>query len=414
MIHFGCIKNGDFGEYVGRACYGYPESPLHNPYKLGKADDIREILKAYRQHLLGRIEAGDRGIIQELMRLKGLAQQGDLTLLCWCKPGYPCHAHVIAEILETFAMPEKTLFLVDSFAHIYRAHYANPNLTNGAAFFFTRMLQSLLRAFKPTHVACVFDVDGGSRFRYALHPTYKQGRANRPLELDAQIPMIKQICTFMGWNPIEFSGTEADDVLATIASRAKGMGFTKTVLVTPDKDLCQLVNDEAGIRILYQREGLNTELDAAGVKGRLGVEPHQVVDYLTLVGDTSDNVPGIPGIGEKGAASLLAEHGTLEGVIAAKGKLRASYQTGLDQVLNRIQQSRSLVTVLRDMDLPVKAEMFELHPPTDEAQTAFFTEMGFRTLAPGRAMEDMDDLRNAGTGSFEDFTGPTLDDMDDL
>lgn len=418
MIHFGCIKNGDSGEYVGRACYGYPESPLHNPIKLGKADDIREVLKGYRQHLLARIAARDPGIIKELKRLKALAQQGDLTLLCWCKKGYPCHAHVIAEILETFAMPEKTLFLVDSFAHIYRAYYANPNLTNGASFFFTRMMQSLLKVQKPTHIACVFDVDGGSHHRYALHPDYKQGRASRPLELDIQIPMIKQICRFMGWNPIEFSGAEADDVLATLATKAVKQGFTKIVLVTPDKDLCQLVDDTAGISVLTHKEGVQVILNEAGVKHRMGVEPWQVVDYLTLLGDTSDNVKGVEGIGEKGAAGILGTHEHLDGAMGNRDKLRPAHRTGMEQAMPRISLSRELVTVQKDLDLLVDLNTFQVNEPDAEAQTKFFTEMNFKSLAPEKSLDDMDMDTFLGGGSdlptVAAASGPTFDDLEGL
>ena len=418
MIRFGCIKNGDSGEYVGRACYGYPESPLHNPFKLGKADDIREILKAYRQHLLARIQAGDPGIIKELTRLKALAQQGDMTLLCWCKKGYPCHAHVIAEILETFVMPQKTLFLVDSFAHIYRSYYANPNLTNGAAFFFTRVIQALVRAQKPTHLACVFDTNGGSHHRYALHPDYKQGRASRPQELDVQIPLVKKICGFMGWNPIEFSGAEADDVLATLALRAVRQGFTKIVLVTPDKDLCQLVDNTTGISVLTHKEGVHVILDEAGVKHRLGVAPHQVVDYLTLLGDASDNVKGVDGIGEKGAAGILGAHQHLEGALANLARLRPAHRTGMEQASHRLSLSRELVTVQKDLDLPIDIETFRLSEPDAAAQTKFFTELDFKSLAPNKSLDDMDmgtwlsggdELPTAGPTS-----GPTFDDVEGL
>ena len=414
VIHFGCIKNGDSGTYVGRACYGYPESPLHNPFRVGTVPDA---IEAYRTYLRARVEARDPGIIQELKRLKALAETGELTLLCWCRPKQPCHARVIAEFLEQ-PVPDpqpKTLYLVDSFAHIYRAHYANPNLSNGAAFFFTRMLQSLMRTKAPQHLMCVFDTDGGSHHRYALHPDYKQGRASRPIELDAQIPMVKSICKFMGWNPIESLGAEADDIMATLATRAAQQGFDRVVLVTPDKDLCQLVDDTLGISVFYQKEGLNVELNEQGVKERLGVEPKQVVDYLTLLGDTSDNVPGVEGIGDKGAASLLGTYGTLDTILANIGKLRASYQEGLRNAGQRLAMTRELVTVQRNLDLPIDLTRCTVNTPDADAQAKFFGDMGFRSLAPGRSMDDMESLRPSGVVDAEFAqVGRTFDDLDEL
>ena len=412
MIHFGCIKNGDSGEYVGRACYGYPESPLHNPFRVGTVPDA---IEAYRTYLRARVEARDPGIIQELKRLKVLAETGELTLLCWCRPKQPCHARVIAEFLEQ-PVPDqqpKTLYLVDSFAHIYRAYYANPNLTNGGAFFFTRMIQSLVKVQKPTHLACVFDPDGGSHHRYAVHPDYKAGRASRPMELDVQIPLVWKICDFMGWHPLKFSGAEADDVLGTLATKARGH-FDKIVIVSPDKDLCQLVDEKAGIFVLNHKEGVQLILGDEGVKNRLGVAPHQVVDYLTLLGDASDNVPGVEGIGDKGAATVLGTFQHLDGLMDPTAKVRPLYREGLTKAAPRISLSRELVTVQKNLDIMVNLDGLKLQEPDAAAQTKFFTEMDFRSLAPDRTLDDLDDLRSAGTSTVAAPVGPTFDDLDEL
>lgn len=284
-----------------------------------------------------------------------------------------------------------TLHLVDAFAHIYRAHYANPSLTNGSAFFFTRMLQTLTRD-DVTHIAVVFDVDRGSRYRYALHPNYKAGRNERPPELDVQLPMIKDIVRFSGWNAVEFPGAEADDVLATLACRAGREGFDKVRIHTPDKDLLQLVNDERGIEVQAIRDGIPQILDEAGVVARMGVRADQIVDFLTLLGDTSDNVPGVEGIGDKGAATLLASYENLEGILFNQQALRSTYRTGLEAARSRISQSRKLVTVVRDLDLRLPAPMMETFKyvrPSRADERAFFKQIGFPSLAPEMSLDEM-------------------------
>ena len=285
------------------------------------------------------------------------------------------------------------LYLIDAFAYIYRAHYANPHLTNGAAFFFTRTVQSILQVEAPTHIGCVFDVNRGSRYRYALHPNYKAGRNERPPALDMQLPMIKDIVDFLGLHRVEFQGAEADDVIATLATRATKEGFDKVVILTPDKDLLQLVDDAKGISVQAIRDGITTTMDAAGVWNRLWVKPEQVVGYLTLVGDTSDNVPGVQGIGEKGAAGLLQQYGTLEGVVANRGKLKAAYKAGIEAAMPHLAQSQKLVTVIKDLDLRLPGPMLEHFayiPPSAGDQRKFFTDLKFPSLAPERTLDELD------------------------
>lgn len=294
-----------------------------------------------------------------------------------------------------------TLHLVDAFAHIYRAHYANPSLTNGSAFFFTRMLQTLTRD-DVTHIAVVFDVDRGSRYRYALHPNYKAGRNERPPELDVQLPLIKEIVQFSGWNAVSYPGAEADDVLATLASRAHAAGFDRVLIHTPDKDLLQLVNDERGIAVQAVRDGIPMLMDEVGVITRMGVRADQVVDYLTLLGDTSDNVPGVEGIGEKGAATLLASYENLEGILANQQALRSTYRTGLDAARSRISQSRKLVTVVRDLDLRLPAPMMEAFRytrPSRAEEREFFKKIGFPSLAPELSLDEV----NHDDTTFDDL-----------
>ena len=295
-----------------------------------------------------------------------------------------------------------TLHLIDAFALVYRSYYANPNLTNGAAFFFAKAVQGLIFQEEPTHLATVFDVERGSRYRYALHPNYKAGRNERPAVLDVQLPLVKEVVQTQGWNPVEVPGAEADDVLATLASRARFRGFDKVVVISPDKDLLQLVDDARGISVLAQRERSWIHTEADGVKARLGVSPDQVVDYLTLVGDISDNVPGVPGIGEKGAAGLLEKYGTLEGVLAHLKSLKKTYREGIEASLAQIPVSRRLVTVVRNLDMAFPDTAIK-NPNTEELR-AFYKRIGFPTLMPDPSMDELV-RRGLDETTFDDVEG---------
>jgi DNA polymerase-1 len=274
-------------------------------------------------------------------------------------------------------MPEDRLYLIDTFAFIFRAYFANPRLKNGAAYTFTRLVLQLLEKHKPTHIACVFDTPEPT-FRHVIYPDYKANRAEMPEDLRPQIPMIRQLVEALSIPIVELHGYEADDVLATLARESAAHGLP-SVIVSPDKDLLQLVDDELHIQVLNTKEG---ELwhDRAGVKERMGVWPEQVVDFLSLVGDASDNVKGVPGIGEKGAALLLEQHGTLEAIIAAKADLKPKQREGLDRAAEWLDLTKRLVTVVTDLQLP-------LHPAdlayagVDEAKAReTFKALGFQGL----------------------------------
>lgn len=295
-----------------------------------------------------------------------------------------------------------TLHLIDAFALVYRSYYANPNLTNGAAFFFAKAVKGLILQEEPTHLATVFDVERGSRYRYALHPNYKAGRNERPAVLDVQLPLVKEIVQFQGWNPVEVPGAEADDVIATLATRARFQGFDKVVIISPDKDLLQLVDDSRGISVLAQRERSWIHTEADGVRARLGVNPDQVVDYLTLVGDTSDNVPGVNGIGDKGAAGLLEKYRTLDGVLTHLKDLKKTYREGIEASLSQIPVSRQLVTVVRNLDMTFPDT--QIKDPNTEELRAFYKRIGFPTLMPDPTMDDLV-RRGLDESTFDDVEG---------
>jgi DNA polymerase-1 len=276
------------------------------------------------------------------------------------------------------AMGKTALFLIDSFSLIFRAYYANMKLKNGAAFTFARMLLALLKNHCPSHIACVFDRPEPT-FRHEIYPEYKANRPETPEDLKAQIPLVKQLVQALNIEIVELAGYEADDVMGSLARSAASCGLP-AVIVSPDKDLLQLVDDGLGIVVLNNREG-EAWIDRAAVKERLGVWPEQVVDFLTLVGDASDNVKGVPGIGEKGAKTLLEEHSTLEALLASKDALKPRQRSGLDEAAPWLDLSRRLVTIQKDLELPITIQNLAYQGWDADAAVAAFKELGFESLA---------------------------------
>jgi DNA polymerase-1 len=275
-------------------------------------------------------------------------------------------------------MPENRLYLIDSFALIFRAYYGNLRLKNGAAYTMARMLLALVAQHKPTHVAAVFDRPEPT-FRHEIYPEYKANRAEMPEDLRPQVPMIREIIQALNIPIVELAGYEADDVMGTLANRAGDAGLS-SVIVSPDKDLLQLVDDARKIQVLNNRDG-EVWIDRAGVKERFGVWPEQVVDVLALMGDASDNVKGVDGIGEKGARDLVEQFGNLEAIVDNRAGLkRKAHREGLEAALERLPLVKRLVTVVTDLDLPVGLEDLRW-PGVDMAQArAAFKTLGFEQL----------------------------------
>jgi len=205
----------------------------------------------------------------------------------------------------------RTLLLVDGSGYLYRAFHAMPDLRTsaglptGAIRGFIGMLRVLEQDLPAPYRACVFDAKGKT-FRDELFPDYKANRPSMPDDLAAQIEPIHEAVRAMGWPLIELAGVEADDVIGTLARRAEAEGM-ETVIVTADKDLAQLVNDHVILVDTMSRDGgPPRRLDRAGVIARFGVPPERIVDYLTLVGDAVDNVPGVDKVGPKTAAKWLS------------------------------------------------------------------------------------------------------------
>ena len=276
---------------------------------------------------------------------------------------------------------ERVLYLVDGTSNIFRAFYAIRGLTDSsgrptnATFGFTQMLRKLLQDRQPAFIAVAFDRPEPTH-RHLVFPSYKANRLAPPEELIEQIPDIKEVCRVLGVPQVEMAGFEADDLMGTLARQAAGEGY-QVILVSSDKDLLQLVSDS--IRVLHpSRDEL---LDREGVRRSFGVYPEQVVDVLALMGDSSDNVPGVPGIGEKGARDLVTTYGNLEECLRHAAEIsRKTYRENLLKHADQARISRELVTIHGDAPMQWKAEQFRRGAVLGERARQLFSGLGFSRL----------------------------------
>jgi DNA polymerase-1 len=275
-----------------------------------------------------------------------------------------------------------TLFLIDGSNQMYRAYHAIRGLTGpdgkstNAVYGFVTMLRKLITDHQPHYIAASFDLPGET-FRSQLAADYKATRSAMPGDLAEQIPWVHEACAALGVPVYTAPGFEADDVIGTLARRASEQGF-RVAIVTGDKDFFQLVGD--GIRVYNPRDD-GAWFDAAGVKEKFGVEPHQVIDVLALMGDSIDNVAGVPGIGEKGARDLIANFGSLDELLARAGEVsQKKYREGLQTYADQARQSRELVEIRTDVEVTFDREVFRYRGPSNERCYALFSKLGFRTL----------------------------------
>ncbi|MFN8206817.1 MAG: DNA polymerase I [Bacteroidales bacterium] len=294
-----------------------------------------------------------------------------------------------------------TLFLLDAYALIFRAYYAfiNSRMTNAAGlntsaiYGFTAALEDVMRTQKPSHIAVVFDPPGGT-FRNKLYAAYKANRDETPEPIKVAVPWIKKI--IKAWNipVIEVPGFEADDVIGTLARLAEEKGFL-TYMMTPDKDYTQLVSPR---RLIFKpgRSGAEAEiLGVEEVKQRFGIEdPAQVIDILALWGDSSDNVPGAPGIGEKGALKLISEYKSLDNLYANLSGLKEKTRDILVNHRDQIMLSRTLVTIDQYVPVELNEEELEINNYNIQEIIDLYNELGFKSLV-GR-------IQRSGSTALED------------
>ncbi|MGV3742566.1 MAG: DNA polymerase, partial [Burkholderiaceae bacterium] len=278
---------------------------------------------------------------------------------------------------------KNTLLLVDGSSYLYRAFHAMPDLRNaqgnptGAIYGMINMLRRLRTDYAAAYMACVFDAKGKT-FRDELYADYKANRASMPEDLVKQIEPIHEAVKAMGWPILMIEGVEADDVIGTLAVQATRHGM-QTIISTGDKDLAQLVNENVTLINTMSNE----KFDREAVIAKFGVPPERIVDYLTLVGDAVDNVPGVDKVGPKTAVKWITQYGSLDGIIENADKISGAVGNHLRNALEWLPKGRELVTVKTDCDLAEHMisinETLAQKPEDKAAMIEFFTRNGFKT-----------------------------------
>jgi DNA polymerase-1 len=284
-------------------------------------------------------------------------------------------------------MAKKKLYLLDGMALAYRAHFAfiNSRLKNsegiatGPVLGFANTLVKLLEEEEPTHIAVAWDTHAPT-FRHEMDEEYKANRPPQPDELRVGIPLIKEMIKEFGINNIEKDGYEADDIIGTIAYDAHE-DHVEAFLVTPDKDFMQLVRDHVVMVKPDNKNGGFNIIDPEGVMDYFGVYPDKVIDVLAMIGDTSDNIPGVPGIGKKGAPKLVKKYGSLEKAIEAAPDMKAKRaREGLTNFKDQALHAKEMVTIKTDVPGVEDWESLGWDGPNKKGLGLFFKRMEFRTL----------------------------------
>lgn len=273
----------------------------------------------------------------------------------------------------------KTLLLVDGSSYLYRAFHAMPDLRSphgeptGATYGVLNMLRRLRADYPADYSACVFDAKGKT-FRDDLYADYKAHRLAMPEALAAQIAPLHQLIAASGWNILMIDGVEADDVIGTLAQQAT-MGGARCIISTGDKDLTQLVN----CQVQLVNTMSNETLDEAGVLAKFGLSPERIVDYLTLTGDTVDNVPGVPKVGPKTAVKWLRQYGTLDNLMAHAHEIPGVVGNNLRNALDWLPRGRVLITVKCDVELPMHFDELVAPPQDNALLRSMFERCGFKS-----------------------------------
>ncbi|MFI5302302.1 MAG: 5'-3' exonuclease H3TH domain-containing protein, partial [Polyangiales bacterium] len=278
-----------------------------------------------------------------------------------------------------------TLMLLDTYGLVYRAFFALPVMTNAsgqptnAAYGFIMMLQKVIADERPTHVIAAFD-KGVPRARLERYAEYKAHRQETPDDLRSQFALVRAILATFGIPVVEIDGEEADDIIATLADKAEH-DLQRTLVVTGDLDLLQVVDDRTTVLMTWRGITDMGRYDEEAVRARFNLEPRQLTDYRGLKGDPSDNLPGIPGVGEKTASKLIAAAGTLDALVANPAlagtpKLEALVR----QYGAQAQMCRDVSTIDRELPLELDWEAARFTPPQNDALYVLFRELDFKSL----------------------------------
>lgn len=282
---------------------------------------------------------------------------------------------------------QKKLFLLDGMALVYRAHFAlvarpiftSKGVNTSALYGFTQTLLEILRNQQPTHIAVAFDTDAPTQ-RHAEFAEYKATRQAMPEDISQALPHVHRMLEAFNIPVLTCDGFEADDIIGTVVRRAEKEGF-KCYMVTPDKDFGQLVGENA---FIYKPSRMGDAVEIMGlpeIQKRWGVQrPEQVVDVLALMGDTSDNIPGVPGIGEKTAIKLIGQYGTLENLLAHVAELTGRPRTALEENREQAMLSKRLATLCCDAPCPVELDALKLRPPQEERLKEILVEFEFNSI----------------------------------
>ena len=289
----------------------------------------------------------------------------------------------------------KRLFLLDGMALVYRAHFAfiqNPirnskGVNTSALYGFINTLLAILEKENPTHLGVAFDTSAPTP-RHVKYPAYKAQRDEMPEELAAAIPHVKDLCRAFALPVLELDGFEADDLIGTLVKRAEPDGF-ESYMVTPDKDFAQLLSETT---FMWKPGRKGTDHEIIGLKQLPEIwgvsEPHQIIDLLGLMGDASDNIPGIPGIGPKTAQKLISEFGSVENLLANTSKLKGKQKENVEANSDQALLSKDLATIITDCPIDVTWDDLIISQRDDEAIKRLFTDFEFRTLTKRLFGED--------------------------
>lgn len=286
--------------------------------------------------------------------------------------------------------------LVDGSYFLFRAYHALPPLTTSTGLHTNAIrgaisaIQKLMRRTQPTHMAVIFDTPEPT-FRHALSPIYKGDRPSMPEELSQQIPYLHALIKAQGIPLYYLAGAEADDIIGTLTKQALSEGH-HVLISTGDKDMAQLVNEHVKLEDSFKER----VLDEAGVFEKFGVHPHQIIDYLTLMGDASDGIMGVPGVGAKTAAKLLNEYGSLNNIIANVDQLKGKISQNIKDSLENIKIDHQLASIVCDLELNLDWHELKLSNPNVDQLRDLYTELEFRNQ-----LQSLDHPNNPNTSAYQ-------------